>query len=67
MGLGLELAFQAMLLVDARQSQYALDRPAQFREYNPLVRKYGVTRYFIAAGVAHAAISYTIPEKYLPA
>jgi hypothetical protein len=67
MSLGLELAFQAMLLMDARQSQYGMDRPAQFKEYNPLVRKYGVKKYFIVAGLGHAAVSYTIPKKYLPA
>lgn len=66
MSLGLELLYQALLLADARQSQYALDRPAEYREYNPLVRKYGVKKYFIASAVSHAFITYTIPKKYVP-
>ena len=66
MSLGLELLYQALLLADARQSQYALDRPAEYREINPLVRKYGVKKYFIASAVSHAFITYTIPKKYVP-
>jgi hypothetical protein len=61
-----ELAYQFLLLADARQSQYALDRPREFREVNPLVRKYGVKKYFIASSISHAFVTYNLPEKWRP-
>ena len=64
--IGLELAFQALLLADARQSQYILDRPSQYHEVNPLIRRYGVKKYFLTYAASHALVSYTIPKKYLP-
>lgn len=66
MSFGLELAFQALLLADARQSQYILDRPGQYREYNPLVRKYGVRKYFLTAAVGHVLVSANLPKEWLP-
>jgi hypothetical protein len=63
---GLELVFQLLLLADARQSQYILDRPGEFREHNPLVRKYGVKKYFLTAAVGHALVTANLPREYVP-
>jgi hypothetical protein len=51
--------------VDYGQSREIEKRPAIYREYNPLVRKYGVNRYFAVASVSHLAVSYSLPNRYL--
>lgn len=66
MSFGLELAFQALLLADARQSQYSLNHTDQFHEYNPLVRKYGVKKYFVVASVGHMLVSANLPKEWVP-
>ncbi len=59
----LEMAYQSLALVDARQSQYIANTP-KYYEINPLVRKYGVKKYFIATGLGHAAVTYLLPDEY---
>lgn len=61
-----EALFQALLLMDARQSRYIEKHPLVYRELNPLVRKYGVNKYFITTSLAHLAVTKTISSKYLP-
>ncbi len=58
------MAYQSLALVDARQSHYIVNNPAKYYEMNPLVRKYGVNKYFVATGLGHAAITYLLPDKY---
>lgn len=67
MDLAPELIYMALLVADARQSQYALDRPHLYREMNPLVRKYGVKKYFIASAITHTLVSANLPKKWVPA
>lgn len=61
-----ELLYLTLLLADARQSQYALDRPHEYREINPLVRRWGVKKYFIASAVSHVAVTVSLPAKWQP-
>ena len=66
MDVGLELAFQMLLLADARQSRTIEKHPLVWVERNPMVRKYGVTRYFAAVGVTHLLVSEVLPSKWVP-
>lgn len=66
MDIGLEVLFMGLLLMDARQSQYILDRPCCYRELNPMVRRYGVRRYFAVASVSHLAVSMSLPSEWVP-
>lgn len=57
-----ELIFQLLLLADARQSAMIRREPERYYERNHLVKKHG-NKYFVAAGVGHAAISFVLPER----
>lgn len=66
MDLAPELLYMTLLVADARQSQYALDRPNEYREINPLVRRWGVKKYFMASAVTHLVVSANLPSKWVP-
>ena len=59
----MELAFQGLLVVDARQSAMIRRESHRYYEKNRLVERYG-NKYFVAAGVGHAAVSFYLPEKH---
>ena len=66
---GLELTFAALMLVDYKQTMDIKNRPGYY-EVNPLLGRRPsdarIRNYFIGATVAHAAITYALPEKYRP-
>ena len=68
--MGLELAFAMLMLIDYWQTRDIKNHPGYY-ETNPLLGKHPsdarIRNYFIGATVAHAAITYALPEKYRPA
>jgi hypothetical protein len=59
-----ELVFDALLVVDSRQTQYILHSPTQYRELNPLIQQNSIGKYFLTMALAHATITYILPRKY---
>jgi len=63
----LEIAYQTLAIADWAQTHEIVRRP-DMHETNPILGrsppKNEINRYFVLCGVAHAAVSFILPEKY---
>lgn len=63
-----ELCFLSLLSTDLKQTIYVANNPRSYIEDNKILKQHPSRRkvciYFIISAIAHATISYILPENY---
>lgn len=59
-----ELVFDTLTTIDYGQTHHIFNSHGRWVEYNPMIHKGKEAKYFAAAMLLHAGVTYSLPERY---